>query len=298
MSKVMGLKPSRDTLRALGAKLEPERMNIEEFGSALIMTRDLDPVYVALHGAKLEKAQLYRWLLAYWCFYHMGAASYLSEYGGPDFWNMMDRAAENASGPPVHNQERWPRASERRYFRGSKCVRAVGWLRNRWPEPEGAVAHVAGMSSGLWADNVMGFRTEKTVMEVIGEWPLFGPWIGFKAADMLERCAGIKIQFSPDIGLVYKEPRATLDILVEQRGGTPQERYAEVSEYFRATPAPPALDRGCGPQEVETILCKWKSHLAGRYTVGKDILEVRHALVGWGETAERLRAAAPEEVEK
>lgn len=271
-------------------------MGIEEFGSALVMSRDLDPCYVALHGARLDRPQLHRWLLAYWCFYHMGAASYLSELTGEGFWRSMDIAATNKIGPGELSNlpsDRWPRASERRYFRGPKCERVVEWLRNRWPEPEGAVAHVVGMSSGIGVP-----RTEKSVMHVIGEWPLFGPWIGFKAADMLERCAGVKIAFSPDIGLVYKEPRACLDILVSQRGGTPEERYAEVSEYFAATPAPPALDRGCGPQEVETILCKWKSHLAGRYVVGKDILEVRHALSGWGETADRLLAAAPREVGK
>jgi hypothetical protein len=43
--------------------------------------------------------------------------------------------------------------------------------------------------------------------------------------------------------------------------------------------APPRYERPINIQEVETILCKWKSHLSGHYELGKDIIEVRHGLL-------------------
>jgi len=40
-----------------------------------------------------------------------------------------------------------------------------------------------------------------------------GPWASFKAADMLQCVAGIPIQFPADTCLMYKEPRAGLEML-------------------------------------------------------------------------------------
>jgi hypothetical protein len=34
--------------------------------------------------------------------------------------------------------------------------------------------------------------------------------------------------------------------------------------------APPRRERLIGPQEAETILCKWKSYLNGHYQIGED----------------------------
>lgn len=272
------------------------RMEITEFGEALLRTQDLDPVYVMLHGARMERAQLERWLVAYWCFYHAGAASYLSALEGEEFWLMMLRAAANTTSPPVKPGERWPRASERRYFRGPKCIKAVEWMANRWERPEDVVDHLVGMSQPIGEA-----RTEKSVMAAVDELPLFGPWIGFKIADMMERVLGMHVKFSQDIGLIYKEPRAALDLLVsgswKKFTTTPEAAYSEVYSYFEDHAAPPDMERACGPQEVETILCKWKSHVRGHYPVGKDIREVGHALQGWGDVAFHLFKQLPDSME-
>lgn len=42
--------------------------------------------------------------------------------------------------------------------------------------------------------------------------------------------------------------------------------------------APPSFDRAVNLQEVETMLCKFKSFYNGRYFVGKDIKELKHSL--------------------
>lgn len=280
-------------------------MDIREFGDKLIWTGDLDPVYVAIYNAQLPEPQLCRLLLAYWCFYHLGVAAWISEHepsttlGSTGFWGRMTIAALNEMGPRDHpdcpsDSNRWPRASERRHFRGTKCVRAVEQLTKRFTQPEDAVRTLAQRA------------TEVAVMRQVETWPMFGPWIAFKAADMMERVYGAQVRFSRDTGLMYAEPRAGLKLASEQgldgqgglaRGLPEREIYDNLLTYFSARKAPGGTPRQCGPQEVETVLCKWKSHMRGHYEVGKDIREVRHALGGWGQTAERLLAAAPEEIE-
>lgn len=257
-------------------------MSIYEFGRRLIETRDLDPVYVGLHGAGLPRDQLRRWLTAYWMFYHVGAASWLSEQEGDLYWTWMAHAAANDEAVrPAPVGGRWPRAAERRHFRGPKCVKAVDWFSRSDPG-----RHVVELEN---------LATQHGVMTEVQSWPMHGPWIAFKAADMLERVVGVPLQVEPDIGLVYSEPRKSLDMLAEETRSTPEAVYAALRGHFKAFSAPPRYERLCGPLEVETILCRHKAHRGG-YWIGKDIKEVRHALVGWGETAQRLLAHMPEEV--
>jgi Alpha-glutamyl/putrescinyl thymine pyrophosphorylase clade 2 len=265
--------------------------DIRDFGDALIRTGDLDPVYIAIHGAQLKEPQVCRLLLAYWCFYHLGAAAWLSESQGPSYWHHMRTAAENNSqGTPTLMglpSDRWPRGAERRHFRGQKCVQAVQWLSTH--DPEAIVHHLVGQGH------------DRGVMHVVQGWPMFGPWIAFKAADMLERVWGAPIKFDRNIGLMYDEPRRGLDMLATDPSlittdRSPEGLYTNLLTYFSPRPAPPSGDRGCGPQEVETILCKWKSMRGGHYWVGKDIHEVRAGLGSWGETAQRMLAACPAEV--
>ena len=53
-------------------------LSVYDFGAQLLETKDLDPVYVMLHEADLGKPTLYRWLIAYWAFYHCGTAAWAS----------------------------------------------------------------------------------------------------------------------------------------------------------------------------------------------------------------------------
>ncbi len=253
-------------------------MRIEEFADALIISGDLDPVYIALCRVNLPHDQFRRWLFAYWCFYHMGVASYLSEFTDGRYWDQMSKAAKNASPPPVG--ERWPRGTERRHFRGEKCVLAMEMFATRPAE--------------TWVTSLYPFETaDEIIKHVSSRWPQFGSWIGFKVADMLEVCAGQPIEFAPSIPLLYKEPAAALTMLAgpdPDRGtGAYGDLIARVGQYLE----PAAGRRQCGVQEAETVLCKWKSHMNGHYPVGKDSREIRHHLSGWGDTAEALLRHAP-----
>lgn len=240
------------------------RLGVVEFGAELLRTGDLDPVYIAVHRLRLQPEQLLRWLLAYWCFYRADVASALSEQRGSEFFAMMRRADER----------RWPRGRERRHFRGTTSRNAIEYLAQAHRTPEDAVEWLCRSFS------LMSFVTFKSRIEA---WPGFGPWIAFKAADMLERLDVMPITFSWDILSWYGEPRAGAELAAQHLGAampptaldaaaTVRQRLAEAGFL-----APPACDRPIDIQEVETVLCKWKSHLNGHYPVGIDTRELRVA---------------------
>lgn len=263
------------------------------FGDQLIKTGDLDPIYIALVGAKLPEAQLKRLLLAYFCFYHLGASAYLSEWEGDDFWDFMEMAADNdPNAPPSGNDlpgDRWPRGAERRHFRGAKCVDAIKKLEAFCTPEKGGPEHFIGLL--LEMSRMVTFQG---ILKSIQVFPLFGPWVSFKVADVLERVMGAEIDFPNDITLLYKEPRAALDLL----NVSPVRANEQLLKYFSKTQAPPRYERFCNIQEVETVLCKIKSYWGGHYWVGRDIHEVRKGLIGWGETATKLLKCMPPEVER
>ncbi len=269
--------------------------NILSFGEDLLWTEDLDPLYVGLRRLGLPPRQLHRWLVAYWCFYHVGAASWLSEHAGSYFWTMMKIAGQNELPPITYGIQaapRWPRGAERRHFRGQACVNALEKMSAMHPMPEDLVTNLTTWST------INGRLQQRDIMLGAQQLPLFGPWISFKIADMLERVCGVPVEFERNIGLIYKEPRAGLEMWHSRLlpGPKIEERYEYLLGHFSSIPAPPVdgpESRGCGPQEVETILCKWKSHMGGHYYVGKDIRDHREALPGWGVTAERLLEAYP-----
>jgi hypothetical protein len=264
------------------------------FGARLIQTEDLDPVYVALHKAQLPRDQLYRLLLAYFCFYHLGVAAFISEQRGEAFWDVMEIAARNRLCDPSEidpdlPEGNWPRGAERRHFRGDKCVKAVQDIRT----------FCKGKSSASGAEYFVGMLvaigqmiTLDGFMKSVQVFPLMGPWIAFKVADMLERICGVPIKFPNDLTLMYKEPRAALDML----NIPPDESNEKLLRFFGKNSAPPRYERFCGIAEVETVLCKWKSSIGGHYYVGKDIYEIRKGLVGWGRTADKLFAVMPREI--
>lgn len=272
-------------------------LDLYTFGKQLIKTLDLDPLYVGLVGADLPRDQLHRWLMCYFCFYHVGVASWMSEETG-NYWSWMRVAAYNKVPPPLLDDKkllrftRWPRGVERRHFRGLKAVTAIESLKERPAE--------------VWLSNLI--PENKDVIECmqrVQQLPMFGKWISFKVVDMLERVAGVPLSIPGNVVLLYEEPRLGLarfmfqqDMADPKRNDSPAEAFAGLVKRFSKFKAPPRGDRASGPAEVETILCKWKSYLGGHYWVGKDIHEQRAGLVGWGETANKLLEHYPSEVER
>lgn len=252
-----------------------ERLHHMAFGDQLLETGDLDPVYIGLIALNLDEAQLSEWLIAYWAFYHCGIACALVEGGHLRYWDSFERHAL---------RPRSERGTERRYFRGSKVPEALAFLRGK-----GQPVH--------WVQHLAKGQSFEDVAARVQEAPLFGPWIAFKAADMLERCAGVEVDFSGCELAMYEGPRKGALLIAEQEGWPADvpEVCTRLLRMFGDWSAPPYGDRLVNIQEIETILCKYKSHWTGHYPLGKDSREVREALHGWGGLAEKMAAAVPQE---
>lgn len=264
------------------------RLGVEEFGRQLLETGDLDPVYIALSKVEWPEEQRKRWLVAYWLFYHPGAASYMSEARDEYFWNRIHNAGVNTSSPPVG--DRWPRASERRHFRGDKCVAAIAELRRRFSAGHDLVDFVADAAPNY-----------TTIFNRVCSLPQFGPWMAFKVGDMLERVMGVPVDFDLGSVTMFDDPKKAALMVARDRlqlpavakfrdpAGTIRQVVEHLIAEYKGTSAPPAYDRDVGYQEVETVLCKWKSHINGHYPVGKDCVEISEGLRSWAEVSDAAR---------
>lgn len=273
-----------------------KELDVVKFGGHLLDSEDLDPIYCALHALRLDNEQLSRWLTAYWCYYDAGVASYLSELPNERFWEEMMRAAVNEEPAPTGG--RWPRGSERRHFRGKSGIRGVGGLRGRYPNPEDFVCMLA-RSGPSYAG----------VRRAVKQHYMFGDWIAFKIGDMLERVYGVHVEFdnadvfmfdTPTLGadLVWNRYlrstiRGTLYLAPHEDGyqkATVKAAVQYLLEQFDGRLAPPDYQRPINLQEVETILCKWKSHLEGHYPLNNDIYEIRKGLEPWTEHSQTAKS--------
>jgi hypothetical protein len=275
-----------------------ERLSIEDFGRHLLDSGDLDPVYIALTNVDWDVAQVKRWLVAYWCLYHCGAASYLSTFKGELFWNELRKAAENVV--PAPNGGRWSRGSERRHWRGKQALASWQYLQHRYNnQPERMVDYISGPSTVM--------QEYVTVAERAANHKGFGPWISFKICDMMDRVMHVPVDFNEAAVFMFKDPVKAAMMLYEERNPTPEgmnvrpkqdviiHRVVEyLTNHFRDTLAPPLGDRPVGLQEVETVLCKWKSHVNGHYPLWNDIREIHEGIEGWGKVAEEFGHAMPD----
>ena len=259
--------------RSPGEKKEGEeaKSTLNDFGEALLRLEDLDPVYPVLRPYALaEREQCRRIILAYALFYDLGVSLYLGSR--PNFWPAVRIAARNEASAPTPFGARWPRAAERRHFRGEKCVNAVDELAARFPLPERLVAELIEPGGEL-----------REVIDRLRVLPQFGPWIAFKLADIGERVLEAPIRFPPHLdGSLYASPLFTVRLLASREGVAPEEIWDRTLLHFGQFSAPPRHERGCGAQEVETIFCKYGSYIKNHYYVGKDLREIRHSLKRWG----------------
>jgi hypothetical protein len=154
------------------------------FGAQLISTEDLDPVYCAIVGARIEGDQLARLLVAYCLYYHLGLAAWLSDHSQEDFWDAALEAARNETPSPLGG--RWPRGTERRHFRGQKAIGAIETLARRYSPTD-------------LLEELKRARDLDAIIATVTEWPMCGPWIAFKLADLMERVARSPVTFPSDL---------------------------------------------------------------------------------------------------
>lgn len=242
-------------------KLAAPRLGCEDFGRALIESLDLDPEYVAIHEAvavgDIDRGEHARLLLSFWLFYHFGAAAYVADIGTLSSACFWGRCLD----PGV------PRFAARRYFRGPIVEKVVGYLQNRYGSPESAV------------NDLCRFEGYSELTRRIMEWPSFGPMVAFKAADMIEATGYAPVQgFTSDE--FYDAPREGARLYAPQESTSAATRV--LLDRLGPIFAPPRYARWIGVQEAETIFCKWKSHLKGKYDIGRD-LEAMQGELQWRE---------------
>jgi hypothetical protein len=271
------------------------RLSVEEFGKVLIESNDLDPIYVALYtmleSDVLSHAQLNRWMLAYSCLYHAGLASYLSEQEGAKFFKALDKAAKNLEPSPIGG--RWPRGHERRHWRGIQAQKSCDELFTRYgKKPEDCLDYIRWGNDGpvTWAASFADISGR--VREHRG----FGGWIAFKLADMIDRLGLRQVEFKYNDVIIYDDPLIAAEMVARQRLNLPanarvkpdvvRDVFSYLEEHFNSHLAPPLYDRPISLQEVESILCKYKSSLNGHYPPYNDIKEIRAGLKPWAEVSE------------
>lgn len=244
-----------------------KRLDCYTFGRSLVQTGDLDPVYILVWQADLPTVQLQRWLLAYWCFYHVGTACWITGDNGTeaDYWERMQAAAAS---------KEYPRCPERRHFRGQQAANSVAYLKKRGCGP-------------LFKDLLSAGSNAVDKIEAAKSWLGFGEWISFKVADMLERLDICPVVFDLATAM-YDSPTKGAQLLWNVEKAGVEGKPALASEYaverilweLADLKAPPRYERPLNVQEAETVCCKWKSHYEGRYHVGEDVEACLRAL-GW-----------------
>lgn len=259
-----------------------KKLNCYEFGRRIIDAQDLDPVYVLAANAGFNREEMRGWLLAYWCFYNVGTASWVIERKSGQngsssvYWNRMQEAAGSSD---------YPRGRERRHFRGAASVNSVNWLRSR------------GLSELFEPFNR--YTTLPSVIEYVKTWVEFGPWIAFKVADMIEVLGLSQIDFSEAPRFLFDSPRHGAKRLWNEHnsGLDPSREPGGVEKWAMdlivenvPVKAPPRFARLVNYQEAETILCKWDAYMNGRYHIGEDIEACRKALLRYSKckTSQRL----------
>lgn len=259
--------------------MTPIQQRCVDFGRRLLATADLDPLYTMIHTARMDRTEHTRFLLAYGMYYHAGTAATIAE--ARDFWKAAWEAIPNA-----------PRGTERRHFRGDLAVSSVASMR-AFGTPERVMGE-------MFPEGIVGFPllSFQEVFDAVQKFRGFGPWIAFKMADIAERTRYAMVDFTGCELSIYRDPvkGAALWRYNDPEAPIQKQEVGEVVEEIRLAVgadllAPPLYDRPINVQEVETILCKFKSHYNGHYPYGKDTHEILHGLEGVpGDLAARLRA--------
>lgn len=251
-------------------KYDPS-LSWQEFAAKTIYTDDLDPVYVALYKCGMPEDMLMRWCAAFVTYYHMGTACQLCTLKDDEFWTELWTRYDTA-----------PRASERRHFRGEAGKKAIkAWIQT-YGTPERFFA--ACMQPSFM----------KLLQLSI---PQIGHYFTWKCMDLREAVFGYEVDWTDSEYHMVALPMQGLDVIFPDLQNKKRANYAEallrVADAIRYINAPPRGVRPCGVAEAETVCCMAKSYYKSQKPIGKDIVEKRHDLTGYGEIADHILSFMP-----
>jgi hypothetical protein len=125
-----------------------------------------------------------------------------------------------------------------------------------------------------------------------------GTYFTWKCMDLREAVFGYEVDWSGSERHMVELPKKGLDVIF---GFGEDERpdYAKalltVADGIKHLKAPPRYSRQCGVAEAETVCCMAKAYYKNKKPIGKDIVEKRHDLKGYGEIADHILSFMPEE---
>ena len=243
-----------------------KRLGVVEFGRQLIETGDLDPVYIALWKSKMSGhlygESLKRWIVAWMCYYHCGLNSLIIDK--PNFFGEVLRVARAST---------YPRGSQRVHHRGPPAVNSALALKERFKT-------ATDLFKWLVADGYVARTVFDRMASLVG----FGPCMSWRVPDIAERLGMMPTRFvDRDVDIMYDNPMRGAIAVCEQYGLGDTDRAMQAHLFvmgkLATMAAPPRYDRAINIQETETIFCKWKSHIVGRYEIGRDTARARAQLL-------------------
>jgi len=245
----------------------------QRFALKTIMTDDLDPVYVALYRSNMPEAQLMRWCAAFVTYYHMGTACELCTLEGSDFWHKLWMIYDTA-----------PRASERRHFRGEAGRKAIRRWAVEYKTPEAFFAACM----------------QPSFMKLLNKGiPQIGTYFSWKCMDLREAVFGYHVDWTNAEHHLVTLPTQGMQVIFPELAEQAKPDYAaalhRVADEIKYLNAPPRGVRSCGIAEAETVCCMAKSYYKNKKPIGKDIIEKRTDLQGYGDIADLILSHMPEE---
>jgi len=117
--------------------------------------------------------------------------------------------------------------------------------------------------------------------------------------DLREAVFGYDVDWSESEYHLVALPMQGLQVIFPELLTAAKPNYAkalmDVADAISYINAPPRNVRGCGVAEAETICCMAKAYYKNSKPIGKDIVEKRHDLAGYGEIADHILSFMPEE---
>ena len=253
-------------------KFDPE-LSWQDFAAKTITTDDLDPVYVALYLAQMPEDMLMRWCAAFVTYYHMGTACQLCTLKGDEFWLELWNRYDTA-----------PRASERRHFRGESGKKAIKAWVNTYGTPE----------------NFFAACMQPSFMKLLKKGiPQIGQYFTWKCMDLREAVFGYPVDWTDSEHNMVQLPKQGLEVIFPELLTVEKPDYAtallKVADTISYINAPPRGVRSCGVAEAETVCCMAKAYYKSSKPIGKDIVEKRHDLTGYGEISDYILSFMPAE---
>jgi hypothetical protein len=117
--------------------------------------------------------------------------------------------------------------------------------------------------------------------------------------DLREAVFGYPVDWTDSEHHMVQLPKQGLEVIFPELLTVEKPDYAtallKVADTISYINAPPRGVRSCGVAEAETVCCMAKAYYKSSKPIGKDIVEKRHDLTGYGEIADYILSFMPEE---